>query len=224
MESETPFRDTLFAAGLLIPTGVDGLYGRSGEFERVVDGLEGMVTRLGAADGAEVMRFPPGLSRSHFERTGYLKGFPASGRHHPLLLRRRARPPRGAPLPGGRGGLDRRAARLRHRADPGRLLPDLPGPGGARHAAAGRRAGRRVILLLPPRAVAGADPAADVPPARARADRHRGGGRPLPARCGWRGARRRCGRCICRMRSRSPTTRSSADPAGCWQKASGSRR
>ena len=76
MDVETPFREQLFAAGLLIPTGVDGLYGRSGTFEHVVEGLEGMVTRMGGADGAEVMRFPPGLNRSHFERTGYLKGFP----------------------------------------------------------------------------------------------------------------------------------------------------
>jgi seryl-tRNA synthetase len=68
--------DRLFDAGLLVRTGVDGLYGRSGTFEGVVEALDRLVTRLGAADGAEVMRFPPGMSRKTFERSGYLKGFP----------------------------------------------------------------------------------------------------------------------------------------------------
>jgi seryl-tRNA synthetase len=76
METDTSFRNQLFAAGLLIRTGVDGLYGRSGTFEQVVSGLESLIKRLGASDGAEVMRFPPGLSRTEFERSGYLKGFP----------------------------------------------------------------------------------------------------------------------------------------------------
>ena len=70
------FLDRLFDQGLLVRTGVDGLYGRSGAFESVVDALDRLITRLGAADGAEVMRFPPGMSRPAFERSGYLKGFP----------------------------------------------------------------------------------------------------------------------------------------------------
>ena len=68
--------DRLFDAGLLVRTGVDGLYGRSGAFEGVVEALDRWVTRLGAGDAAEVMRFPPGMSRRAFERSGYLKGFP----------------------------------------------------------------------------------------------------------------------------------------------------
>ncbi len=68
--------DRLFDAGLLVQTGVDGLYGRSGAFEGVVEALDRIVTRLGAGDAAEVMRFPPGMSRKAFERSGYLKGFP----------------------------------------------------------------------------------------------------------------------------------------------------
>jgi seryl-tRNA synthetase len=70
------FLDRLFDAGLLVRTGVDGLYGRSGAFESVVEALDRLVSRLGAEDGAEVMRFPPGMSRPAFERSGYLKGFP----------------------------------------------------------------------------------------------------------------------------------------------------
>jgi seryl-tRNA synthetase len=76
MDMGATFLDQLFAAGLLIPTGVDGLYGRSGPFERVVEGLDHLITQLGAGTDAEIMRFPPGLSRTIFERSGYLKGFP----------------------------------------------------------------------------------------------------------------------------------------------------
>ena len=76
MDAEAPFRDQLFAAGLLIPTGVDGLYGRSGMFSEVVEAIDALITRLGASGHAEIMRFPPGLSRTVFERSGYLKGFP----------------------------------------------------------------------------------------------------------------------------------------------------
>ncbi len=68
--------DKLIRAGLLIETGVDGLYGRSGEFERIVDGFDRLVSRLGQGDGAEVVRFPPGMNRALFEKSGYLKSFP----------------------------------------------------------------------------------------------------------------------------------------------------
>jgi seryl-tRNA synthetase len=76
MLARTDFREDLFSAGLLIPTGVDGLYGRSGDFERVIDAINDYATRLGAEDGAEIMRFPPALNRAHFERSDYLKSFP----------------------------------------------------------------------------------------------------------------------------------------------------
>lgn len=72
----SPFRDALVEAGLLIPTGVQGLFGRSGQFERVVDALDALITRLGADQQAEVLRFPPAMSRTEFERSEYLKGFP----------------------------------------------------------------------------------------------------------------------------------------------------
>jgi len=71
-----PFRDALVEAGLLIPTGVQGLFGRNGQFERVVDALDALITRLGADQKAEVLRFPPAMSRTEFERSEYLKGFP----------------------------------------------------------------------------------------------------------------------------------------------------
>lgn len=71
-----PLRDALVEAKLLIPTGVQGLYGRSEKFERVVEAVDTLVTRLGADQQAEVLRFPPAMSRKEFEQSEYLKGFP----------------------------------------------------------------------------------------------------------------------------------------------------
>jgi seryl-tRNA synthetase len=70
------FRDTLLRNGLLIASGVPGVYGHSAEFEDTVERVDRLVAAHGAADGAEVMRFPPILSRAHFERSGYLRSFP----------------------------------------------------------------------------------------------------------------------------------------------------
>ncbi|PAK15346.1 amino acid--[acyl-carrier-protein] ligase [Burkholderia ubonensis] len=71
-----PLRDALIDAGLLIPTGVQGLFGRSERFERVVEALDAFVTRIGADQQAEVLRFPPAMSRAEFERSEYMKSFP----------------------------------------------------------------------------------------------------------------------------------------------------
>jgi seryl-tRNA synthetase len=73
---QTAFRDQLLEAGLLISMGVEGLLGKSGEFEGIVEALDSFISRVGAADGAEVMRFPPGISRKVFEESEYLKSFP----------------------------------------------------------------------------------------------------------------------------------------------------
>ncbi len=69
-------RDRLLEAGLLIATGVDGIYGRNATFERVVAALDAEVCRLGADDGAEAVDYPPLLPRATFDRIGYLGTFP----------------------------------------------------------------------------------------------------------------------------------------------------
>lgn len=66
----------LVAAGLLVPGPVDGLYGRSGAFEDVVDGIDVVVRAAGAHLGAERFRFPPVLPRVSFEHTDYIASFP----------------------------------------------------------------------------------------------------------------------------------------------------
>ncbi len=70
------YLNELVEAGLLIPLGVPGVYGRSGVFEDVVEQFERFVTRVGAPLGAEVMRFPPLLKREHYLATDHLKNFP----------------------------------------------------------------------------------------------------------------------------------------------------
>jgi len=76
MDAQTSFLDRLFDQGLLIDTGVDGLYGRSGQFEDVITGLERLISKVGADDKAEAIRFPPGINRAYFEKSGYMKSFP----------------------------------------------------------------------------------------------------------------------------------------------------
>ncbi|MCY1707061.1 amino acid--[acyl-carrier-protein] ligase [Pannonibacter sp. SL95] len=76
MDMQTSLLDRLFDAGLLIDTGVDGLYGRSGAFEDVIQRFEGLISAFGSSSPSEVIRFPPGMNRSHFEGSGYMKSFP----------------------------------------------------------------------------------------------------------------------------------------------------
>ncbi|MCW2951943.1 MAG: amino acid--[acyl-carrier-protein] ligase [Conexibacter sp.] len=73
---QAAFLEELLAAGLLIDSGVSGVYGRGSEFERVRWAFDGLVTRTGAVDAPEHMAFPPVLPRRNLEQIGYLKSFP----------------------------------------------------------------------------------------------------------------------------------------------------
>ncbi len=75
-EHHPSFLDGLMAHGLLFDTGVDGLYGRSGTFEEVIARFDALITTFGGGDGAETIRFPPGMNRALFEKSGYMKSFP----------------------------------------------------------------------------------------------------------------------------------------------------
>ncbi len=55
--------------------GVDGVYARSALYVEVTERLESYITHL-REPGAEVMRFPPVMSRKQLEKSGYLKSFP----------------------------------------------------------------------------------------------------------------------------------------------------
>jgi len=70
------FRDELIDGGILAPTGVDGLYHRSGVFERIVRGIEGYVSRAADGNGGDQYFFPPITPKASFERTDYVTSFP----------------------------------------------------------------------------------------------------------------------------------------------------
>jgi seryl-tRNA synthetase len=74
--AERAFRDELLQHGLFLATGVAGVYGYSAAFADTVEQIDRLVTAAAGEDHAEIMRFPPILNRSHFERSGYLKSFP----------------------------------------------------------------------------------------------------------------------------------------------------
>jgi seryl-tRNA synthetase len=63
------------AETLFRPSGVEGLHARTALFERVVEGLQNLITRH-RETGVEVLRFPPVMSRRHLEKSGYLHSFP----------------------------------------------------------------------------------------------------------------------------------------------------
>ena len=54
---------------------MDGVYGRTGAYESVVEALAALISRH-RPTGAEVFRFPPVMSRASLEKQGYLKSFP----------------------------------------------------------------------------------------------------------------------------------------------------
>jgi seryl-tRNA synthetase len=60
---------------LFRPMGVDGVYGRTGQYEAIVEALAGLISRHREV-GTEVYRFPPVVSRALIEKSGYLKSFP----------------------------------------------------------------------------------------------------------------------------------------------------
>jgi len=75
MTYQTHNRIESLAHALLRPMAVGGLYARTGLFETVIDGLNGLISRYRPSD-AEVFKFPPVTSRAQVEKSGYLKSFP----------------------------------------------------------------------------------------------------------------------------------------------------
>jgi seryl-tRNA synthetase len=75
-EEQTAFLTDLVGHGLLIESGVPGVYGRGAQFERVRLAFDALVTRTAAVDDPEGMAFAPLLPRHQLEQIGYLKSFP----------------------------------------------------------------------------------------------------------------------------------------------------
>lgn len=70
------FLGDLVAAGLLLPSDAEGVYGAGAVFEHVRSAVDGAAGRLADDDGAEHLRFPPVVSRHLIEQIGYLQSFP----------------------------------------------------------------------------------------------------------------------------------------------------
>jgi seryl-tRNA synthetase len=74
--TETTFLDQLLQHGLLIASPTMGIYGRSGVLEDVISRLADAITARGRESNAEIMRFPPVISRETTEQSGYMESFP----------------------------------------------------------------------------------------------------------------------------------------------------
>ena len=75
VEDAGDHRLDILADALFHKTGVDGVYGRTGLYEGVVEALSALISTY-RAPNAEVVRFPPVMSRRQLEKHGYLKSFP----------------------------------------------------------------------------------------------------------------------------------------------------
>lgn len=60
---------------LFRPMGVDGVYARTAAYEGVIEKLNALISSYRDAE-AEILRFPPVMSRLQLEKSGYLKSFP----------------------------------------------------------------------------------------------------------------------------------------------------
>lgn len=73
---QTALLAELVAHGLLLESGVAGLYGHGAVFEDVRSRLDERLTAEAVSRGAERLRFPPLLPRRQLEASGYLSSFP----------------------------------------------------------------------------------------------------------------------------------------------------
>ena len=62
--------------GLIIPSDVEGAYGRGAVFEDILENFNDLVSRTANDDGAEQMMFPPIVPRTLIEKVGYMDNFP----------------------------------------------------------------------------------------------------------------------------------------------------
>ncbi len=70
------FHDGLVNAGLIVPVGVQGAFGRNAVFESVIDGFNNAVSRVAKDDGAEYFVYPPIIDRRVLEKSDYMDSFP----------------------------------------------------------------------------------------------------------------------------------------------------
>lgn len=76
---ETAFLRALVGAGLVIESGVAGVYGFNAVYVDIRQKLEELITRHASDDRPESLSFPPILPKSVLEDSGYLNSFPHLG-------------------------------------------------------------------------------------------------------------------------------------------------
>ncbi|HMK64095.1 MAG TPA: amino acid--[acyl-carrier-protein] ligase [Acidimicrobiales bacterium] len=74
--ADEQFRQQLLDAGVLVDGGVPGLYGRTADYETVLEAITALATRVGAPNQAYRVHFPPVIPRQLLVQTDYLKSFP----------------------------------------------------------------------------------------------------------------------------------------------------
>lgn len=70
------FRAELVEAGVLLPLGVPGVWGRSRAFESVIRGFEARVTALGREEAEGCWYLPALMSREQYLKTNHIHNFP----------------------------------------------------------------------------------------------------------------------------------------------------
>ena len=70
------FHDGLVKAGLIIPVGVPGIFGRNHVFEDVLDRFNRAVSEVAKDDGAAYFVYPPQIDRKVLEAVDYMDNFP----------------------------------------------------------------------------------------------------------------------------------------------------
>ncbi len=75
-EDQAELLAQLLDGGLLIESGVPGIYGHTAAFEDVRAALDRLLSREAETRGAQRLRFPPLLPRRQLESSGYLASFP----------------------------------------------------------------------------------------------------------------------------------------------------
>ena len=70
------FHEGMVKAGLIVPVGVQGAFGRNHVFESVLEGFNNAVSRLAKDDRAEYFVYPPVIDRKVLEKTDYMDSFP----------------------------------------------------------------------------------------------------------------------------------------------------
>lgn len=73
---EKNMTDELIEHGLVIPSGINGVYGRGSVMQDIITQVDNFIKTFGRNNNTEVMMFPPVMNRNSVLKNGYMKSFP----------------------------------------------------------------------------------------------------------------------------------------------------